>query len=74
MLGNLSLLIRQAIVKNRQGEGVFKCLKNMQSLKKKKTLSTHLKYLKNCDFFLLQKSVLGKYVKHTEAVFSLTRG
>lgn len=73
MLGNLSLLIGEAIVKNRQGEDVFKCLKNMQSLKKK-ILSAHLKYLKNCDFFLLQKSVLGKYVKHREAVFSSTRG
>ena len=38
MLGNLSLLIGEAIVKNRQGEDVFKCLKNMQSLKKKNPL------------------------------------
>ena len=42
--------------------------------KKKKNLSTYLKYLKNCDFFLLQKSVLGKYIKHMETVFSSTRG
>lgn len=72
MLGNLSLLIGQALVKNRQGGDVFKSLNNMQSFKKK--FSTYLKYLKNCDFFLLQKSVLGKYVKHMEAVFSSTRG
>lgn len=35
MLGNLSLLIGQALVKNRQGGDVFKSLNNMQSFKKK---------------------------------------